>query len=343
VRAVYRFATNLRYVALEFGIEGIKPRRCALTLARGWGDCKDKATVIVTMLRELGIPSTIVLVRTQQRGDLPAGAPPSLGVFDHAIAYVPSLDLYLDGTAEGSGSTELPEMDRGAVALQINEGRAKLVRLPNPGPDASPHERRFELTFAADGTATFVAEKTVSGVNAPRWRARYASAGTRKERATKDFSGFFGPVEPSTVTVRDADDVERPFQIAVKGKASAVARREGEAWSVTVASSLELGRGLVAPSSRQTELVIGALSESHERRTFKLPAGAKVDRMPRATKLSTAYGDLSIEATQEGGRVVVESRLSIKKSRIQPAEYEAFRDFCLKADEALSQRLVWRP
>jgi uncharacterized protein YjfI (DUF2170 family) len=65
--------------------------------------------------------------------------------------------------------------------------------------------------------------------------------------------------------------------------------------------------------------------------------------MPRATKLSTAYGDLSIEATQEGGRVVVESRLSIKKSRIQPAEYEAFRDFCLKADEALSQRLVWRP
>jgi cellulose synthase operon protein C len=343
VRAVYRFATNLRYVALEFGIEGIRPRRCALTLARGWGDCKDKATVIVTMLRELGIPSTLVLVRTQQRGDLPPGAPPSLGVFDHAIAYVPSLDLYLDGTAEGSGSTELPEMDRGAVALQINEGRAKLVRLPNAGPEASPHERRFDLTLAADGTATFVAEKSVAGVNAPSWRGRYASAGTRKERATKDFSQFFGPVEPSSVTVKDADDVERPFQIVVKGKAAAIARREGEAWSIPTASSLEFGRGLVAPSSRQTELVIGALSESHERRTFKLPGGAKVERMPRATKLSTAFGDLSIEATQEGGRVVVESRLSLKKSRIAPAEYEAFRDFCLKADEALSQRLVWRP
>ena len=59
-------------------------------------------------------------------------SPASLAPFDHAIAYVPSLDLYLDGTAEYTGSTELPSMDRGAMALQINEGNAKLVRLRNP-------------------------------------------------------------------------------------------------------------------------------------------------------------------------------------------------------------------
>ncbi|MEZ4295130.1 MAG: DUF3857 domain-containing protein, partial [Polyangiaceae bacterium] len=60
VKAIYRYATELRYVALEFGIEGIRPRRASQTMARGWGDCKDKATVIVTMLREIGIPATIV-------------------------------------------------------------------------------------------------------------------------------------------------------------------------------------------------------------------------------------------------------------------------------------------
>jgi hypothetical protein len=321
-------------VALEFGIEGIKPRRCALTIARGWGDCKDKATVIVTMLRELGIPSTLVLVRTGMRGDLPMGAPPSLAVFDHAIAYVPSLDLYLDGTAEGSGSSEFPAMDRGSVALQINEGKAKLVRLPNAGPEASPHERKFDISLASDGSATFVAESTVAGVNA------------RKDRAAQDFSGFLGPIDltkDASVTVKDVTDVEKPFNVMVRGKASAIARREGELLSTVVASSLEFGRGLVAPSSRQTELVVGALSQSIEKRTFKLPAGAKVERLPQATKVDSAFGSVSVEVSSEGGKVTVTSKLSLTKSRIKPAEYAAFRDFCLKADEALSQRLVYRP
>jgi hypothetical protein len=287
------------------------------------------------MLRELGIPSTLVLVRTGMRGDLPMGAPPSLAVFDHAIAYVPSLDLYLDGTAEGSGSSEFPAMDRGSVALQINEGKAKLVRLPNAGPEASPHERKFDISLASDGSATFVAESTVAGVNAPSWRARYAPAGTRKDRAAQDFSGFLGPIDltkDASVTVKDVTDVEKPFNVMVRGKASAIARREGELLST-----------VVAPSSRQTELVVGALSQSIEKRTFKLPAGAKVERLPQATKVDSAFGSVSVEVSSEGGKVTVTSKLSLTKSRIKPAEYAAFRDFCLKADEALSQRLVYRP
>ena len=155
VKAIYKYVTRLRYVALELGIEGIKPRRCAQTIARGWGDCKDKATVIVTMLREAGIPSTIVLVRTGMRGNIEP-TPASLAPFDHAIAYVPSLDLYLDGTAEHTGSNELPVMDRGAVALQINEGHAKLVHLPQPPPEASVTRRKLDLSLMPNETVSYV-------------------------------------------------------------------------------------------------------------------------------------------------------------------------------------------
>ncbi|MGC4090624.1 MAG: DUF3857 and transglutaminase domain-containing protein [Polyangiaceae bacterium] len=70
VQAIYDWVTrNTRYVALEFGIYGYKPRRCVQTIARGWGDCKDKATVLATLLKEVGVPSTIVVLRTQMRGD----------------------------------------------------------------------------------------------------------------------------------------------------------------------------------------------------------------------------------------------------------------------------------
>ena len=135
VEAVYRWVVqNTRYVALEFGIYGYKPRRSVQTVARGWGDCKDKATVIVSLLGELGIESTPVILRTQMRGQF-ASKVASLEPFDHAIVYVPSLDLFLDGTAENAGLSELPIMDRGALGLLVNQGNSRLTRVPYPKPE----------------------------------------------------------------------------------------------------------------------------------------------------------------------------------------------------------------
>ncbi len=55
VAAVYNWVIkNARYVALEFGIYGHKPRRCVQTVARGWGDCGDRATVIVSLSERVG-------------------------------------------------------------------------------------------------------------------------------------------------------------------------------------------------------------------------------------------------------------------------------------------------
>ncbi|MBL9028471.1 MAG: DUF3857 domain-containing protein [Myxococcales bacterium] len=345
VKAVYKLATELRYVALELGIEGIKPRRCALTLARGWGDCKDKATVIVTLLRELGIPANLVLVRTQQRGDLPKGSPPSLAAFDHAIAYVPSLDLYLDGTAEGSGSTELPAMDRDAVALVVSDAGGKLVRLPNAAATASPHVRKIELSLASDASAAFSFDTTVTGVNASAWRSRYHAEGQQIDRAKRDLATFFGTVEmgKDSVAVKDADDIEKPFRMTAKGKALAAARREGDALSVPVAASLDLVRTVGSLSSRQTDVVVGALTSSEEERVIRIPAGMKVKRLPVNAKVTTPLGYVEVTVENEGNRVVIKSKLAILKSRISPSEYASFRAFCQSADDALSQRLVVGP
>ena len=62
-------------------------------------------------------------------GDLD-DAPASLAAFDHAIAYVPKYDLYLDGTAEFSGSRELPWQDQGVLALHIDAAAASCAARP---------------------------------------------------------------------------------------------------------------------------------------------------------------------------------------------------------------------
>ena len=71
VRAVYDFVvTSTRYVGLEFGIHGFKPYKVTQVLARRFGDCKDKAALLIALLREVGVSAELVLVRTRRGGRL---------------------------------------------------------------------------------------------------------------------------------------------------------------------------------------------------------------------------------------------------------------------------------
>jgi len=345
VRAVYKFATDLRYVALEFGIEGIRPRRCALTLARGWGDCKDKATLIVGMLKELGIEASIVLVRTKQRGDFPA-EPASLAVFDHAIAYVPSLDLYLDGTAEHSGSSELPAMDRGALALVVTPGgnaKPKLVHLPDAGPEQSLAKRKIDVTLAADGSGTFTEEIGVSGVFAGEWRSRYLADGTRRDRATRDVASDLGAVELAAgkagVEVNDLNDVEQAVKIKTKGKATALARKEGDQLSMPAGPHPQLS-DMASLAARRHDVLLPAKTTREDDWVITIPAGYKVTRAPLSQDKDTAVGSFSVKVDQTGNKVTVKSRLVLKKSRIGADDYAAWRLFCEDVDRWFGQRLV---
>ena len=77
-----------RYVGLELGIHGYKPYNVTQVLARRFGDCKDKASLMVAMLREVGVNAQLTLLRTRRGGGVD-GRPASLAIFDHAIVYVP--------------------------------------------------------------------------------------------------------------------------------------------------------------------------------------------------------------------------------------------------------------
>ena len=150
-RAVYDFVVkSTRYVGLEFGIHGYKPYKVTQVLARRFGDCKDKAALTIALLREVGVPAELVLVRTRRGGDLDT-EPASLAIFDHAIVYVPKLDRYLDGTAEFSGVSELPAQDQGVVVLRVGPRGSVLTR--DAGAAVQRQPRRAPLAGGAGGVA----------------------------------------------------------------------------------------------------------------------------------------------------------------------------------------------
>ena len=81
---------QVRYTGIEFGGAAIIPHDPAETLAKKYGDCKDKATLLVTMFRAAGVPAYVALLNAGSRMDVPAELP-GMGLFDHAIVYVPEI------------------------------------------------------------------------------------------------------------------------------------------------------------------------------------------------------------------------------------------------------------
>jgi tetratricopeptide (TPR) repeat protein len=343
VKAVYNWVIkNTRYVALEFGIYGYKPRRCVQTVARGWGDCKDKATVIVSLLQELGIDATVVVVRTGMRGDLNSNIA-SLAPFDHAIAYVPELDLYLDGTAEHTGALELPAMDLGALGVRINRGDAKVVRLPANDPRTNVRKRDVVATLNSDGSATLNLSYEATGTGTAEWRRRYQAQATFKERVTQDLAGELGGFQLTNAKAQDLEDFDKPAVITAQGTAPQLARKEGSELSLAVTPSLRLTPTYASQSRRQLPIRIPAFSTIEHSFTAKLPKGMKVTTAPLASSGQSEFGSYKVEVTDQGNQLVVRSSLIITVRTIEPARYAAWQDFCKRVDAAFSTRLLIGP
>jgi tetratricopeptide (TPR) repeat protein len=338
VRAIYDYVVQkTRYVALEFGIHGYKPYRCAQIFARGFGDCKDKATLIVTMLNALGIKATPVVVRTGNKGDIEA-MPASLAPFDHMIAYVPSLDLYLDGTAEYSGSLELPAMDRGALALQVNEGMAKLVHLPDPPASASVSSRRVDAVLAADGSAQLDWRADITGFEASEWRVRFHAEATRKQRVVQMIAGILPGSEVTAIDAAGIEDVEKSVALRVRARVPQFARPEGDGLTLPVGSKEHMVRDYASLTARKLDVRMYAQWTETEDWTVHLAPGARVKSAPSASIGTSPFGSYAVEVTAEASSLRVRTTVTLSKTRVAARDYAAFRAWCEEVDRVLGQR-----
>ena len=330
---------HTRYVGLEFGIHGYKPYRVPQIVSRGFGDCKDKASLLYTMFRAAGIDAHVVLVRTRRNGrinDLPA----SLAVFDHAIAYVPDLDLYIDGTAEHSGITELPQMDQGVTVLHVWPEGSELRRTPVLPAERNRRERNLDVRLAADGSATVRGTETVTGGEAPGYRSTYQAEGTRADRFERSLRNLFPGLNLTNQRFQNLDDLEAPVTYTYTADVPQMAQRDGNALRAEPSVMGDLTRSLARSPNRRYPLDLGGTSSYVEQRTTRLPNGASTRRAPEGGTAESPFGRLRMTVESNPRQVMTRTELEITRDRIAADEYPAFRRWVEEVDQILRQRLI---
>jgi TPR repeat protein len=140
-------ARNIRYVGIGFEDGGWTSQPASSVLASRYGDCKAHATILKALLAVQGIEANLVAVNADAQYTLTAVATPN---FDHAIVYVPQIDLYLDPTASLLAFGALPPNLGGKPALNIDKGT--LASIPVAAPERFTLATDTSYVLASDGT-----------------------------------------------------------------------------------------------------------------------------------------------------------------------------------------------
>jgi cellulose synthase operon protein C len=338
VRAVYRFVlTSTHYVALEFGIYSYKPYPVADVYARRFGDCKDKASLMIAMLRAVGVPAEFALVRTHPLGSVVPGAA-SIALFNHAIAYVPQFDLWLDGTADYYGLRELPLDDQGAMALTIDpHGTAQLRTIPVSHPSDNITSRTVQAVIRANGAIDFTGTSTTRGEDAPALRRDFEVQERQRESMRKGLAELFPTVKLDTVAV-EADDSDHPVQVRFAGTLDLFQGQHTIDLRTTWMQRDYLQK-LALLSSRTQDVQLGSPWTTQEEFHFRLPAGAEVAQLPQDSTLKTSFGSAHMHVALVNREIVVRSEVQFVRTRIEAAEYAQFRSFCADLEQAFRREI----
>jgi tetratricopeptide (TPR) repeat protein len=320
-------STKFRYIGIALGIGRYQPHAAAEVMENGYGDCKDKHTLLASLLTAAGFKVYPALINTER--DLDADVP-SPGQFDHVISVVelPSGPLWLDTTPEVSPLGFLLGPLRGKHALVVRSGSSELALTPaNPSFKSS---QTFEMKAKLDDTGhlTGEAERVVAdsdfevllrtafrALPMPQWKdlVQRLSYG----------SGFGGDV--SDVSASSVENIEQPFHISYK-----YARKDYSDWEnhrtgppLPVLYLPDIKEGKTAPT---TPIWLGVPGEVRFHSSMELPKDYELE-VPKSVDIKEDFAEYHASYTLKDGTLIADRRLIMSVSEVPIEEYEKYKAF----------------
>jgi len=219
IRALYNYvAVQFHYIGIAFGIGRYQPHSAEAVLENQYGDCKDKHTLLASLLAAVGIPAYPALIDISREVDADV---PSPGQFDHVITVVPrdSGMLWLDTTAEIGPYRYLisPLRDKHALVI-FKDKPATLTATPVDLPYESTQTFTMEAKLSEAGALEGKAEIGTRGDEEVLFRAGFRAVALPQwkelgQRVSQSL-GFGGEV--SEVTATSPEKTDEPFHLSYK-------------------------------------------------------------------------------------------------------------------------------
>ncbi|KAF1718893.1 DUF3857 domain-containing protein [Pseudoxanthomonas wuyuanensis] len=260
-RAIAFVQGQVRYTGLDMGLNSHAPNLPELVAERRFGDCKDKAHLLIALLHEVGIAAEPVLVHSGLRGAVRLRMPSPLA-FDHVVvrAYLSDGEIWIDPTRyrERGPLTGREPLDFG-FGLAVAAGSDDLVEIPAPFP-AQPQvevDQRLDFSGSTDAlNAEFEVDTRYLQGYADRIRENFSRDGAEKvgtgylSYMQNYYEGLRADGEPQLSDGEQALSVRERYRLQWDGTAG------GTGFGIVLFQALDWAPRL-AEKARRTPLALG--------------------------------------------------------------------------------------
>ncbi|HET7871264.1 MAG TPA: DUF3857 and transglutaminase domain-containing protein [Terriglobales bacterium] len=350
MKAIARFLQqDIRYVAIELGIGGLQPHLAADVFTHRYGDCKDKATLMRSMLREIGVESYYVVINTE-RGSVTPETPAYAGGFNHAILALklpqdavdssllatvlhPSLGklLFFDPTNELTPFGQISGHLQSSYGLLVGPDGGELVELPKQPASTNSVQRVAKLTLEPNGILQGDVEEKRVGDRAQSQRYALRNVTKDSERVKPIESLLASSFSRFRITKATALNLQQPDLPL------------GFNYSFVVEGYAQNAGGLLLVRPRVLGSKARALLEKKEQRKFPvefegpvqdidtfeitLPPGYEVDDLPPPVDAEFSFASYHSKTHAKGNVITYTRTFEVKELSVPVSKAEELKKF----------------
>ncbi len=333
---------NIRYFIVERGIGGLQANHAADIYRNKYGDCKDKTTLLISMLQVAGIHAYYVAV-DHRRGVVDPDDPSLLG--DHMITAIEVPDdvkdprlmaivkgkdgkryLIFDPTNERTPVGNLPNYLQGSYGTLAAGASSQVIALPVLPPDSNGTERKGEFTLDPSGTLTGSVDTSHSGPEGAdlRMMLKYTDEKERREYWETSIARDVPGVVLNSFQFIQPASLDKPLEFHYKLTAGQYAHTAGP---LLLVRPRVVGSDVLPfdDKPRTVPIDLNATGRWHDSFDITLPAGYVVDETPDPINVDVDFATYHSTVTAKDNKLHYERDYEVRQVQIPADKAVAFR------------------
>jgi hypothetical protein len=310
---------------VAFGVGRYQPHTAAEVLANGYGDCKDKHTLLETMLAAAGLKAYPALIGFGIEMDSEVPSPTQ---FNHVITYVPlgSRVVWLDSTSEVAPFGMLLAGLRDKEALVMAGAQPAVTKTPANLPVKDFQVFHVDGKLSEEGTLTAKMDMQTRGDAEVGFRYAFRQVGQPQwqelAQRISDSMGYAGRV--ADVSPSKPEDTGEPFRLQYS-----YIREDYPDWQNHRLTAALPSLGLPHYTEEQRKCPSMPFSDSLDITmvgNIEVPAGYSAE-IPEPVSINKSFARYKASYTFANGILHVERHLTTSAKQLSNSDLKAYNRF----------------
>jgi hypothetical protein len=339
---------NIRYFIVAKGIGGWQAHYAGDIYRNRYGDCKDKTTLLISMLQAIGVRAHYLHVDSN-RGVIDPEAPSLIG--NHMITAIElpegQADPRLLATVKAvNGKTLLifdptdEETPVGLIRAELqgawgnisNGADSQILHMPVLPPESAGIIRKGAFTLAADGSISGDIDEVFTGNDATseRWFVKDNDSKEVRERLERTLASDIPGLVFKGYEFGQVADLDKPLTLNLHFSASSYTHSAGPLLLLrprVLGSHTHTVADVMESKPRIYPIELGHPGRWRDSFDIAIPPGYVVDETPDPTNIDMDFASYHSSVSAKGNLLHFESEYVVRQVEIPPSKAASFRQF----------------